>query len=228
MSSARYARLAKRLAAVGAPAGIVERARVASEDERRHAGLCDEAARGLGLEPPPPAPVVVAELAPAFLAPGQRVLFELLAFCCVSETLNATLLSVTLRHLREPALRTLTLELLRDEVEHARLGWAHLAFESGRTSCAFVEPLLVPLLSGVVSAELLAAVGQGRASDEALALGLLGADERLELIAATLRDVTLPGLRAAGIEVAGAESWVAECLRARGAVAGRESGRCSP
>ena len=219
VSSARFFRLAAALARQGVPGELVGRARSAGDDETRHAQLCaahadlcaaqaelSAAAAGQVLEEP--SMVVPPQvLTPARLATRDEVLTESFAFCALSETLNATLLSVTLQHAADEQLQALVRTLLADEVQHARLGWAHLAFERARGPCAVLATRLVPLLQEAISPELLARKGDTAQDPEALGLGILSPALRLDLIAATLRDVIFPGLESAGVDVAGARTW---------------------
>lgn len=205
VSSARYLRLARGLARAGVPRALVERAEGAAADERRHAELCEAMAVALGAE-------VDADTPPTAWRPlrdREDTLREAVAFCAVSESMNATLMAVALHRTQHEATRALLRTLLADEVQHARLGWAVVAFERGRGDCAALSSTLLPLLEQAVSEELREAGSQAAgATDEIGAgYGLLTAQERLALIAATLRDVVLPGLAEAGVDTAAARAW---------------------
>ncbi len=214
VSSARFERLATGLARAGAPAELTQRARDGAADERRHAALCVAAAERFG--------AVVAKAAPPPLwrplATADDVLREAVAFCALSESLNATLMAVSLQRTTDDGLRTLLRALLTDEVQHARLGWAVLSWQATCRPCAFLDDWLLPTLQDAVADELLVAANGANAgayagadtpSEAAAALGMLSARERLELIAATLRDVVFPGLSHAGIDCDAASRWVA-------------------
>ncbi len=205
VSSARYLRLARGLASAGVPEVLVRRADAAAADESRHAELCAAMAVGLGAEVDARTPPTAWRA----LCAREDTLREAVAFCAVSESMNATLMAVALQRARHEPTRALLRALLADEVQHARLGWAVLAFERGRGDCAVLAPTLVPALEQAVSEELREAGGQagGEPDDAGASYGLLTAPERLTLIAATLRDVVLPGLAEAGVDTAAAEAW---------------------
>ncbi|HEY6098340.1 MAG TPA: ferritin-like domain-containing protein, partial [Anaeromyxobacter sp.] len=126
-AEARFERLAGRMERIGAAGELVALARRASADERRHAALCAEQAALLG-ETAAVGPVQdVPEIAPATLPLGDRVLYEVVAACCISETESMGVLTTLLDAARAPGLRRTLRELASDEVQHARLGWAYLA-----------------------------------------------------------------------------------------------------
>ena len=88
----RFRRLAAELQETGANPVVVDMAVEAIEDEARHAIQCDEVAAYFGW---PASTAVVPEpapLGPGSLSPVQRLLFEVMAFCAFTETLNAAML----------------------------------------------------------------------------------------------------------------------------------------
>jgi hypothetical protein len=208
-AAVRFARLAGRLEEIGASPQVIALARQAATDEHRHEALCRKAAAAFGHDLEAAGPAVAAEIAPPGLALRERVLYEVLAFCCIAETMNAALLTVSLQHCRDVEMRELCREILEDEVQHSRLGWAHLAWERGRGDLGASAAWLRPMLEGAAGDEL------GKTAEPApdpallLALGVLPRTMRLELVRATLRDVIFPGLEAHGIPTAGVSDWLA-------------------
>ena len=205
----RFARLARRLEGLGAPAPLAELARKASADERRHAAHCARLAAALGepvpAAPPPPPP----EVAPSALAEEDAVTYELTAACCVTETVSVAVLTALLPAARDPGLRAALRELAEDEVGHARLGWAHLAVAAARGRTAFLAPHLPAMLQGSVDEDLFGA-GPPDAEDRALlALGVLPHSAKRELFVHSLEAVVFPGLAGAGVEVAAGRAWLA-------------------
>lgn len=209
MSCARFERLAAGLAHIGAPVALTLLARNGAADERRHAALCATAAARFGAVAMPTAPAPVWRP----LVTADDVLRDAVSFCALSESLNATLMAVSLQRTTDDGLRRLLRALLTDEVQHARLGWAVLNWQASSRSCAFLDPWLLPTLQAAVADELLVAADGADAhndtpSEAAVALGILSASERLALIVATLRDVVFPGLTQAGIDCDGASAWI--------------------
>lgn len=131
---------------------------------------------------------------------------------CVTESLSAALLAEMRRQAKDSRVRQVVHEVLRDEVDHARLGWAHLAAESARRDVGWISPHLPAMLAATVHEELfsedeaepaLAAVVEG--------LGSLRRASRREIFVATMEGVVFPGLRRFGVDPSPGERW----LRAR-------------
>jgi hypothetical protein len=208
----RFARLADRLERAGAGAILVETARRASRDEHRHAERCAAlaAAHGLpvsGTPPPPP------EVAPAALLPEGALLYELVAACCVAESVSVAVLTSLLAAARDPQLRAVLHELAEDEVVHARLGWAHLAGEHRRGKTAFLGPLLPAMLRGSIDDDLFQMVDPAREAPALLQAGVLPHAAKRDLFVRTLEEVIFPGLEGAGVDTAAGRAWLAERLR---------------
>lgn len=101
----------------------------ALDDEIRHADLCTGLARLYAPEawPPPEAPPPFD--APDYGATGPlKVALQITAMSCISETLAIVFLRACQQTIDSPVLRTLHRSHLSDELQHARLGWAHLAW----------------------------------------------------------------------------------------------------
>jgi hypothetical protein len=214
-AAARFDRLATELREVGAVTPVVDMARAAAEDERRHATLCRRLARHFGgpalveIAPPPPRPV-----GPRGLGQRERVLFEVVAMGCVTETLSAAILGGLVERASDPEARAVMLEILRDEVRHARLGWAHLAAERARGVGDVISSHLPAMLEATVNDALLAAPATKDATDpDAAALAGLGSlpiGVRRHLFEETLCHVIFPGLEHVGIDTRGARGWLDE------------------
>ena len=210
----RFERLADRLERAGAGAVLVELARRASRDERRHARLCAAMAAAHGQpvpgEPPPPP----LEVAPAALDEDQALLYELVAACCVAESISVAVLTSLLAKAREPGLRAVLHELAEDEVVHARLGWAHLAVAHRRGATPFLGPLLPAMLRGSVDDDLFQPVDPAREDPALLEAGVLPHAAKRDLLVRTLDVVIFPGLEGAGVDTGAGRAWLAEQGRA--------------
>ena len=207
-AAARFARLAERLAMVGAVRAVVELAQRASRDEQRHAALCADLAAGY--EAPAPAAVGASpsEIAPSSLAPAQRVLYEVVAVCCVTETESMGVLTRLLANARDARLREVLRELARDEVHHSRLGWAHLATEHARGDVSFLGPLVPAMLQGATDADLFAPVPAEREDAALLEHGVLPHAMKRQVFTSTLEEVVFPGLEAYGVDTVPARRWL--------------------
>src|SRR3984957_14113412 len=86
----------------------------------------------------------------AGLNPRDAVRYEVVAFCCIAETLNAQLLVTILQRASAPRIAGVVRRLLKDEAAHSKLGWAHLAAERRLGFGAFLGAILPSLLNGAV------------------------------------------------------------------------------
>jgi hypothetical protein len=211
-SELRFRRVARELEQTGADPLVVRMARKASHDEHRHAQLC----AGVCLRYGGTLPTSPAHDHPAtspVLAPRDRVLYEVVAFCCIAETINAQLLATILTRAQAPRILRITRRLLKDEVTHGQLGWAHLAAERRGGAGGFLSGKLPQMLAGSVSPELFDE-GPDPIGEAAIAHGELPRKERVELFASALRDVLLPGFATFGLDVQPATAWAEQRLGA--------------
>jgi hypothetical protein len=139
----------------------------------------------------------------------ERLLADVVATCCFSETLNVSLLAASLEAASDSGIREATRELLADEVAHSRLGWAYLSWARGQGLGARLGERLAGMLSSVTLPVLFSE--SPPLPDEAalLELGDLPLRGRRELFLHTLEEVILPGLQAQGISVDDARAWLA-------------------
>jgi hypothetical protein len=203
----RFDRLANELAAHGAHGEVVTMARKAARDEDRHVVLCATLAQKLGARSVPPAPRGCPRTAPSGLGPREALLYEVIAMCCVTETLSAALLGEMHDRAEDPLVRRTTHLVLRDEIGHSRLGWAHLASEQANLPKTMLADYLPAMLAGTVNDEIFST-----ASDIAYdldGLGALSRTRRRTTFEQTMRTVVFPGLERFGIDTAAGERWLA-------------------
>jgi hypothetical protein len=209
----RFARFAQRLDAIGAPKVIVQLAARASRDEAKHAGYCTELALAYGF----PAnqletTITVGNAAPGALPARERLIYELVAACCIAESESMATLTTLLDRVVDPRLKAILRELAADEVHHSRLGWAYLSFERQRGSLAFLGELLPWMLSKVVAPKLFEGRSPDHESPELIEHGVLTDTLRRDVFEQALKGVVFPGLAFAGVDVSAGERWLTERL----------------
>ncbi len=142
-ASLAFNAIASRLVATNAPPDVQYLAARAVSDEVRHASLCLSLAQRYGS---------TAGWPRAMPADGDDATDLLvLGTCCVNESLGTAFLDATLKRTTAPAVLFVVQSLLADEVDHGRIGWAHLAGMTdpqraaiGRTLPALLEACLRP------------------------------------------------------------------------------------
>ena len=209
-ASSRFERLAGQLAQEDAAAVVVALARRAAEDEVRHVAICEVLAARYGHRSGAEAAVSAGEIGPRRDGARERLLYEMVAFCAVTESINAALMAVSHEQATDPAVRAAVREILRDEVTHARLGWAHLSAERARGGGAHLAQGLPAMLAGTVRDELFAPT-DGESADPRLAgHGELPRAMRVEVFVQTLEAVVFPGLEAHGVDASAGRAWLAK------------------
>ena len=212
-ASLRFAALSQGMRAAGAPAALVDLAARASEDEIRHAGHCADILRARQAEVPPPETRLLF-FGPRDLGPEQRLTYEVVAQSCISETESMATLVTLLDAASEPHLKAVLQELARDEVQHARLGWAYLAWAKGRVDLSFLTPFLAGMAANATGDDLFKP-GSPEADDPALLLGgVVPKRERRRIYLETLDSVVIPGFEEFRVDTGPLRQWAEEKRRA--------------
>jgi hypothetical protein len=213
-AAARFARMASELAEVGATEVVARGAADASADELRHRDLCARLAARWG------APDAIGHVPPrerigrSDMDRRDRLLWELVAVCCVSETMNTALLTRCLEVAKDAEIRSVVHELLQDEVRHARLGWAHLAAERAAGRGEFLRDVLPLVLEASVEPGFLEGQTHLPWTDALYDYGELPPAELVQIYCDTLNLVVFPGLDALGIDTSKGRAWLSGRLAA--------------
>ena len=118
----------------GAPAPIVDLAARAIDDEHRHAELSRVvASRFAGRELPAPPRLELEVPRHTGASPELRDALFVVGQCVLNETTAGAYLEASLDHAEAPLARAALRELLSDEIDHGRIGWAFLASADAAT-----------------------------------------------------------------------------------------------
>ena len=143
----------------------------------------------------------------------DRLLWEMVSVCCIGETMNTSLMTRCLEVAKDDEIRTTLRELLRDEVRHARLGWAHLAAERAEGRGAFLGEVLPLMLEASVEPGFLEGTHQSPWVDTLFDYGELPWAELVQIFRDTLELVVFKGLDTTGIDTTKGREWVASHVR---------------
>jgi hypothetical protein len=205
-ASLRFAALSQGMRAAGAPATLVDLATRASADEIRHAAHCADILRARQAEVPA-AETRLLFFGPRDLPPEQRLTYEVVAQSCISETESMATLVTLLDAAEDAHLRTVLQELARDEVQHARLGWAYLSWAKNRFDLSFLSGFL-PVMAGAASgADLFQPSPPGADDAGLLRSGVVPKRERRRIYLETMHSVVIPGFEEYGVETAPLRAW---------------------
>ena len=204
-ATARFARMARRLEKIGTPAPLVELAVTASTDEARHAGYCADLAAHYD-HPLEAAVTEPSEIAPKQLRFRQRVLYEVAA-SCLAETESTVMLVTLMGETKTHKMHSLLREFARDEVTHARFGWAVLTSHRERDDLSFLAKW-IPWMLRTTAGDSFKPTHKGPEEAELVEHGVLPYSQRRAVFIKTLEDVIFPGLDALGVNAAPSRAWL--------------------
>ena len=200
-AAARFERLAGRMETCGLDRELVAIARLATTQEHDHVRLCAEISERFGGLVALPREPEVTEIAPKEFELRDRVVYELVAFCCITETANAVVVTAGADEIDDTAIRRAVRTILADEVQHSRLGWRFLATHPiDDTQRAWLGGYLPDMFAGTVREDLFKPtpiIGDELTMQR---YGTLPVAGRREAFLAGMREVLLPGLDAIGID----------------------------
>lgn len=190
----------KRLSTEPVVVALMERA---ADDEERHAEICRVLAeRYGGVKVAGP---TVEDLAlPSFGCEDERleVALHVAGMCCINETIATAWIEACLACAEVPLAVAANRAHLREEIDHARVGWAYLASRA-------ITPSLREELGACVPRLLEANVPQWERADPDLPAegvrmhGHPSEEASRRAVQDAVRELVLPGFRHVGIEVRG-------------------------
>jgi hypothetical protein len=196
------------LCARGAGGALTGLAVRAVDDEHRHAELSRVVASrfaGRALDPPPRLTLVVPAHPGA--SPALTLSLHVLGHCAMNETFASAFLEATLAGTRGALAKVAVRELLSDEIDHARIGWAYLAAMSQDERAELAD-----WLPHLVSANLRMWRSAPRPYPTDPVLHRHGAPSASaveDALCAAIRDLILPGLERYALPTAALRAWLA-------------------
>jgi len=176
-----------------------------ASDELRHAQICRTMA-GLYAGAEQPWPELEHDTPPALGGVSGALATAVLVtgVCCVNESISTSYLGECLAAAEHPTAKAALRGLLADEVDHARVGFGYLA---SLDASSLRE--LAPQVPWIVRTAVRTWVGSLRQwpGPELPAHGLLSRTRIAELVREGLRELVLPGLAHAGLDVGEASTW---------------------
>lgn len=208
-AGAVFADLHRSLVAFGAARPVLELCASAVQDELRHGELCAELSRRYDAHVASPelaAPILPPEF-PRREAHVAQALFAALQ-SSVNETLATGYMGACLDQAVGVWSREALRAILRDEVRHARIGWAVLASSrlsrDDRSNIAGTMPRLLEVCVAAWWADL----EPGESAELPEGHGSLARPALIACVRETLIHVILPGLEHVGVDPTPARRWV--------------------
>jgi hypothetical protein len=185
-----FARLARDLAAHGAPERLVRAARVATAEEARHWRRTRDVARRRGGNPVRPA------VSPASPASLEELAIENVVEGCVRETFGALVAAHQAAAAGDREIRDLMTDIAEDELGHAALSWQIDAWACDQLGAAFRERRKQAARAAV--GELLLAANHSVADELCIDAGLPGPAAARALLLAAWETTWAPSFNASG------------------------------
>lgn len=196
-SSLGFQHVLEDLRAEGSPAPVVALAERAVRDEYRHAEWCRDWAMRFGHAG---GELIVRSQRRLTFRGASEADNRLLriALCALTETAGCIILRHVRPHLVDPELRALNRRNIADELQHCRVGWAHLATLNTQQRAALAAR--VPELMRLLRA--LCCEGPEQEREDLLPWGYFTPRLLRAALDEALRDVILPGLAHLGLREA--------------------------
>jgi hypothetical protein len=193
----------------GASAELVALAARAIDDEYRHTELSRVvASRFAGQELPPPERLPLEVPKHASASAELRDTLFIVGQCVFNETTASAFLETCVSEARGPLAKSALRELLSDEIDHGRIGWAHLASVDAATRRE-VTPFLLPM--AYLNLRIWKAESPADPRQRA-AFALHGAPPAElihESLVEALSSLIVPGLRELGMNTRAIDAWLA-------------------
>jgi hypothetical protein len=210
-----FSQLAWQVAAHGGEPVVLALLTRAASDEVRHAEICRRTAAIFLGEHAVPARLHGVPRTPPHAAASsrERTLYHVVEMCCLSETFTGVYFTEALAHTVHPTMRAILESLLEDEIDHGRVGWAHLASvargEGGRAAMSALSIVLPDMLDRTIGRALRnAAANPEPDSASRRGLGHLANAPCIDLLKQTVREVILPGFEQAGVDLGPAHAVI--------------------
>jgi hypothetical protein len=210
LAVAAFAQLSYETAQVGCEPIVSTLLARAVSDEVRHAEICGKyAALFLG-DAAVPTRLAGVPRTPRHQGhtPRERALLHVVEMCCFNETFTGIGFTEMLERATTDTARATLESLLEDEIDHGKVGWAHLAACCAEGWGAAVVSRALP---GIVARSVLPVVDPKRGRDlpsrAAYENAYLAPADGARIYARGLRDVVFPGLAALGVDLSAADAF---------------------
>ena len=179
----------------------------AIDDEHRHAEICRvTASRFAGRELDPPAELVLVVPEHRGASAELRSVLWVVGQCCLNETIASAFLEAAVATSHAPMANRALRELLSDEIDHARLGWAFLASVAPE-----LRVQIGPWLPAMARANLKMWRSSPRDYPMTDALARQGAPREAvveDALVTALRELVVPGFERFGLPTAEIATWL--------------------
>lgn len=203
-----FALVHESLVHLGADPGLISVSKRAIDDEHRHTALCREMASryaGAPVIDPPELELAPPKHEEARNERERRALW-IVGQCSFNETFASAYLSLCHERAESPLARAALRELLSDEIDHARIGWAYLS-----TLPQSLQPVIADWLVPLAICNLREWRKVRLSDDKTLERhGIPSAGDVEEALTSAVHDLIMPGLEHVKLDTRGLQKWIAD------------------
>lgn len=194
---------------LGAQEPLVELAHRAIDDEHRHQRLCEElTSRYVGNACGPTAQLPMTHpLHATAKSDEERAALFVVGQCALNETFASAYLTAAREECTSPLARAALRELLADEIDHARVGWAFLMSTSPAMRKSLSEWILPLTVCNLREWQEVASQSEGQSSRELAAHGVPRTEAIREALREAVSGVLIPGFAHVGLDTRALETW---------------------
>jgi hypothetical protein len=180
----------------GADDSVAKMSEAASSDERRHAVRCQEIVNFSRVPLVLKTPIYHSQMGPATHV-QDRLSYACVAVGCVTETLSTALL-IEMRKRAAPGIIHNTIsEILIDEIDHSRIGWAELARVAKSRDVSWLSQHIPAMINEALQTDVRPILN--KTEKDLSEWGILPPTDARAIMTQTLQEVIAPGLCEYGI-----------------------------
>ena len=139
-------------------------------------------------------------LGPGHLNREQKLLYACVALSCVTETLSTALL-VEMQERAAPGMIKATVhEILTDEINHSRIGWAELSRHTRSRDLSWISALLPGMLGEAMQTDVQPMLSADEGELDLSEWGILTPKHAQKIVKEAIQVVIIPGLEQNGID----------------------------
>jgi len=205
---AQFRRLAFEFRAQSSSPELGAHLQQAALDEARHSEICTTVGNRYASRAAPEGPVEAPPLVRFGDADGRSsLLLHLVLLSCINEGVSTFYLRDAMKHSRSTLAREALRQLLSDDVQHARIGWMHLASPAVSRADKRLVSAALPTLLGLSRTAWTNV--PARAEIWFVEHGCPGQAVAEQAFRDAVRELVLPGMAHVGVDTAAAARWLA-------------------
>lgn len=179
---------------------VAQLAFLASSDELRHQKLCRAILNHSPVEIAPARSGLDIALGPRNLPLRERALYAAVAMGCVTETLSSALLLEMQRRASPGIIKDTVHSILKDEITHARIGWAELARAKRYGAIDWLNDYLNSMVAAAFASDIEPMLNPEGKNLDLSEFGILRRNDALTIMKKAVSEVIIPGLEAFGLK----------------------------